>query len=318
MYYGFKQFAYYLRGKEFIVQTDHSNLTYIGDNLTPIVVRWRIFMQSFTFMVQRIPGSKMGLADYLSRMYVEYDPASLLTIEEQQDDVVGLMLLQTIMATELLDNHENQLMEINDILQEEEMKNEMKTQAPVRDTNYYIQQCHGGRRFHGGVKRTWITLNKQFPGHNITHRQVADFVAECPICQKFRESMKDYVEPSVKHLKVDYSRKRLGYDTLTVTPEDEEGNKYLDVMVDLFSHHVQVYPRKLHDALTLARNLFTYFATWGIYDEIITDPGSDIMSEAVTTLNKWLGVKHLVFLVNRHESNGVEGTTNKSFDICVH
>jgi hypothetical protein len=124
MYYGFKQFAYYLRGKEFIVQTDHSNLTYIGDNLTPIVVRWRIFMQSFTFMVQRILGSKMGLADYLSRMYVEYDPASLLTIEEQQDDVVGLMLLQTIMATELLDNHENQLMEINDILQEEEMKNE--------------------------------------------------------------------------------------------------------------------------------------------------------------------------------------------------
>jgi hypothetical protein len=58
-------------------------------------------------------------------MYVEYDPALLLTIEEQQDDVVGLMLLQTIMATELLDNHENQLMEINDILQEEEMKNEI-------------------------------------------------------------------------------------------------------------------------------------------------------------------------------------------------
>ena len=82
-------------------------------------------------------------------------------------------------------------------------------------------------------------------------------------------------------------------------------------MVDLFSHHVQVYPRKTHDALTLARNLFTYYATWGIYDEIITDPGSDIMSDAVTTLNKWLGIKHLVSLVNRHESNGVEGTNKQ-------
>ena len=77
----------------------------------------------------------------------------------------------------------------------------------------------------------------------MTHRQVADFVAECPIRQKFSESMKDYVEASVKHLKVDYQRKRLRYDTLTVTSEDKEGNKYLDVMVDLFSHHVQVYPR---------------------------------------------------------------------------
>ena len=95
MYCSFRQFAYYLRGKEFIVQTNHSNLTYIGDNLTQIAVKWRIFMQSFTFMVQRIPGSKMGLADYLSHMYVEYDLASRLTIEEQQDDVMGLMLLQT-------------------------------------------------------------------------------------------------------------------------------------------------------------------------------------------------------------------------------
>ena len=78
-------------------------------------------------------------------------------------------------------------------------------------------------------------------------------------------------------------------------------------MVDLFCHHVQVYPRKTHDALTLARNLFTNYAAWCIYDEIITGTGSDIMSDAVTTLNKWLGTKHLVSLVSRHELNGVEG-----------
>jgi hypothetical protein len=51
--------------------------------------------------------------------------------------------------------------------------------------------------------------------------------------------------------------------------------------------------------------------TWGIYDQIITDPGSDIMSAAVTTLNKWLSVEHLVSLVGRHESNGVEGTNKQ-------
>ena len=70
-----------------------------------------------------------------------------------------------------------------------------------------------------------------------------------------------------------------------MTPESVDGYKYLDVMVDLFSHHVQIYPRKSHDALSLAQNLFTYYTTWGIYDEIITDPGSDILSDAVITLN---------------------------------
>ena len=107
-------------------------------------------MQSFTFTVQRIPGAKMGLADYLSRMYVENDPASVLTIEEQSDDLAGLMMLQTLMTTELSDNQENQFMETDDIFQEQEI---VKSSTP-RDANYYIQQCHGGRRFHGGVKRT--------------------------------------------------------------------------------------------------------------------------------------------------------------------
>jgi hypothetical protein len=44
---------------------------------TPIVIRWRIYMQSFIHKVQLIPGKKMGLADYLSRMY------SVKDIEEE-------------------------------------------------------------------------------------------------------------------------------------------------------------------------------------------------------------------------------------------
>ena len=120
--------------------------------------------------------------------------------------------------------------------------------------------------------------------------------------------MTDYVEPVRKHLKVNHPRKRIGLDTLTITPPDDDGNVCMDVIVDLFSHHLQLYPRKTHEAEALAQNLYSYYMTWGIYDQIITDPGSDIMSAAVTTLNKWLSVEHLVSLVGRHESNGVEGT----------
>jgi hypothetical protein len=47
MFYGFKAFEYLLRGKDFIIQTDHANLAWIGANQTPIVARWRIYMQGF-------------------------------------------------------------------------------------------------------------------------------------------------------------------------------------------------------------------------------------------------------------------------------
>ena len=96
IFFGFFTFAYYLRGKEFTVQVDHANLTYLGDNQTPIVVRWRIFMQSFIFKVQRIPGTRMGLADYMSRMYPEVDSDEDKVQSIKEDDellVIGMALV---------------------------------------------------------------------------------------------------------------------------------------------------------------------------------------------------------------------------------
>jgi hypothetical protein len=68
-----------LPGKKIIIQTDHLNVLWIENIQKPIVIRknfafvirllLRIYMQSFMHKVQLIPGKKMGLADYLSRMY---------------------------------------------------------------------------------------------------------------------------------------------------------------------------------------------------------------------------------------------------------
>jgi hypothetical protein len=46
---------YLLRGTDFIIQTDHANLAWIGANQAPIVARWRIYMQGFNYQVQLIP-----------------------------------------------------------------------------------------------------------------------------------------------------------------------------------------------------------------------------------------------------------------------
>jgi len=222
------------------------------------------------------------LADYLSRMYNGEDPDKYLTTNEQCEQLVGHMLLETIMTTQLGENVENEFIDefqdsdidtdvtkvnegnsietrsteynelsresssiitetegdisniqpemevekdisrtvqcksekyisselvkqVNEVLKSSKQKKQVTIKEPVNiekhGVDFYLKQCHGGRRMHGGVRRTWITLNKEFPGHQISHRQVADFVAECPICQKFRSSMQDYVEPLTKHLK---------------------------------------------------------------------------------------------------------------------
>ena len=64
---------YYLRCKDFILQTDHRNLVWMESSEVPKIIRWCIFLQSFTFLVEHIPGVYNRLADALSRLHVLTD-----------------------------------------------------------------------------------------------------------------------------------------------------------------------------------------------------------------------------------------------------
>ena len=160
---------------------------------------------------------------------------------------------------------------------------------------------------HHGVRKTWLALNKHFPGHRIPIRLVEDFISRCAICQKHRLGMQDALTPVYRTLKPDSKRKRVGVDTLTIIPVDKFGNKYFTAIVVHSTKLVVFYPSASKDALSTAVALFQFFATYGVYDEMIS-PGSDLMSEVLKHLTKWYGIRHIFSLVDRHDSNGVEGT----------
>ena len=49
-----------------------------------------------------------------------------------------------------------------------------------------------------------------------------------------------------------------------------------------------------------------HFAAYGLVDSLASDPGSDLTSHIIAHLNDYLGIRHTISLVDRHESNGVE------------
>ena len=69
LYFAVTQFSYYLKGKDFLLETDHRNLVWLETSHVPIIVRWRVLLQSYTFTVRHIPGVDNKVADWLSRMY---------------------------------------------------------------------------------------------------------------------------------------------------------------------------------------------------------------------------------------------------------
>ena len=81
-YYGVSHFAYYLRDKPSLLETDHRNLLWIEKSDVPIVVRWRVFLQSFVMFIRHVSGAKNTVADWLSRLhaYISSEQIELLSI----------------------------------------------------------------------------------------------------------------------------------------------------------------------------------------------------------------------------------------------
>lgn len=178
------------------------------------------------------------------------------------------------------------------------------------DVRGMLAAVHGGRSGHHGSRKTWELLNKHFPGHRVPISVVAEFVSTCPVCQKDRIGMlpADILNGVTRHLKVPHARHTVGVDTLTITPTDLLGRQYLIVIVNQFTKFVALYPAEDKTAITLARCLIQFFCAFGKFNRIISDPGSDLMSDVIKNLNKWIGIQHIFSLVDRHESNGVERT----------
>jgi len=279
IYYAVKHFSYYLRCKSFILETDHNNLLWMEASLVPKIIRWRVFLQSFSFQIRHIAGKNNLVADYLSRMHEETEAEVILAQIESSEPIIP-------------------------DIEAEHVRN--------IDPDRLLFQVHGGRMGHLGARETWKQLNRLFAGqHRIPYRYVQDFVARCAICQKDRLGMVDTLDPIVRHLKPAHKRCTIGVDTLVITPPDENGYCLVIVIVVHYTKFTVLYPGKDHTALTVATALFQFCCSYGLFDSILSDPGSEFMNEVIKHLTEWFGMRHVFSLVDRHESNGVEGTNKQ-------
>jgi hypothetical protein len=259
-----------LHGKEFLVETDHRNLQWIEMSQSPIVVRWRNLLQSFNFNIRHIPGAKNLVADFFSRMN-----------KEKMTNEVPINIMLNIM--------------------EELEKKE------VRSLKEILDNVHGGRSLHFGLRHTWERAISRYPEAQITMADVRQYIDDCPVCQITRNPSKQIIQPQTRTLKKGEYRRTIGVDHFTVA-KDRNENVCCIMITEHFSHFPYEYAAKSYDADTLARVLFKHYCTFGIFQEIAMDPGSANMSKVVTQLNSWLGVNPKVSLVARHESNGCEGS----------
>jgi len=127
---------------------------------------------------------------------------------------------------------------------------------------------HKGTQGHGGMRKTYKVLCAKYPGHQIPQKLVAEYIAECPECQKIRHSMNDRFQPLLRANHVEHHRQMIGIDGLTITPVDIHGMAYAYVIKVFATKLVAIYPTKSHNAQDVARSLYAFRCTYGHYEMV--------------------------------------------------
>ena len=352
IYHAVQSFSWYLRGKSFVVETDHRNLQWIETSLSPIVCRWRALLQAFDFVIRHIPGRDNKVADWMSRpaivtttthigissssegapihtplgasstsddtansnprsstsepdtcSAVEVAPASVCVFE--LPDFVFSQLKPLVQDVDASDpNYHNTNQPSITVT-----TSSQDVSSPVeRSLDSVLQEVHGGRHLHFGASHTWHLAKQLYPRAKISIQAVRDYVRECPLCQKTRQTGIKGLAPQTLSLKPDTYRRTIGVDHVSVSPTDKHGNNCIILLVEHFSHYPYLYPSNNYTAETVAITLFKHYLNGGLFDQIASDPGSAFMADVVRQLNNWFGIRHKVSLVERHESNGCEAT----------
>ena len=72
IYWGICRLRSHLLGRSFVVLSDHKPLQFIfnNDKQSPKVLRWKLQLQEYDFVVRHCPGKSNVVADCLSRVFV--------------------------------------------------------------------------------------------------------------------------------------------------------------------------------------------------------------------------------------------------------
>ena len=296
-----KRFAYYLTGKDFIIETDHNNLRWMEASEVAKIVRWRIYLQGFCFKIRHIKGTDNTVADALSRLL-------LLThfISESQvpEPVVDHFL------SCLLGHHysEDITVPLNAVFEVDDSKTTELSNAK-KDLSMNLQEIfdavHNAKEGHWGLKETWKRMNKKYPGHGASMIEISDMISTCANCQKTRKERRDRLIPVVRTLKPPSSRSAIGIDALAITPHGKGGETHIILIVNLYSKLVFLSPTTGCTANNLATAVWTYWCNFGCTDMIISDRGPDLTSQLFAELVKFVGMTHVFSIADKH-TNGSE------------
>jgi hypothetical protein len=158
---------------------------------------------------------------------------------------------------------------------------------------------------HLGIKKTYEKISAHFfwPGIG---RSVKDWCRSCDQCQRTMPKGRNPKAELGRMPIIDVPFKRVAIDIIgKISPMSESKNQYILTLIDFATRYPEAVPLKSIDTVTVAEALFGIFSRIGIPEEVLSDNGSQLVSQVMEEVMRMLSVKHLVTTVYHPECNGL-------------
>ena len=146
---------------------------------------------------------------------------------------------------------------------------------------------------HLGAKKTEVRILPNFfwPG---LRQDVIRFCRSCDVCQRTVKRGSVRKVPLGSMPLIDTPFKRVAVDIVgPIAPPSEAGHRYILTLVDYATRYPEAVPLKKITTEAVAEALLDIYSRVGIPEEVLTDQGTQFMSECMQEVSRLLSIKGL-------------------------
>ena len=342
-----RHFRHYLLGRHFIVRTDHQALKWLQTFHEPEgqVARWQERLQEFDFECMHRPGRSHTNADALSRRPVR--PHG--NCPSCQQTTVNLISLRSSEAEQWAELHRNDpetafvynrleqhgikptKAEMNGLSWEAHCLWSQWPKLQIMDgvlylnygSNYnqkivvpqtkilpLLKELHDDLRHPGQREMEEAASARFWLPHQ--RRDIVNFFNTCAECICIKPPNR-YPRAQLQPIITGYPNQIVGVDLIGPLPVTPRDNRYILVMVDLFTKWCEATAIPNAEATTVAQALFDqWIARWGAPEQLHSDRGTNFESLIVAELCSTFKITKSRTTAYHPEGNGQVERTNRS------
>lgn len=339
----------YLLGTQFTLLTDHQSLIFLQHCHTQNqrLLRWVLFLQQYDFKIQHCRGVDNHIPDLLSRHRHEpQDPRSILSsslsmcpIQIQIDPILDLGVeefLDTQRRDPLIQNiaafkqgslrnddpqhdyiHKRQDkwgMAMGIVLQRTASKEKTFRILVPRSLAGDLVRFYHTKFAHFGATKMYNMIADYFVWRGMK-KEIRILIAKCDTCQKSKHPNRNY-EGDFQPIIPPGPNNLAAVDLYGPLPKYKYGNKFLLVIVDVFSKLTQFYPLKKPNTNSCFRGMQKFVTEAGPYQRVLTDQGTQFTRPRWASLLRTIHIEPILTTPRHPQSNPTERIMREISRVC--